>query len=246
MNSKLLKDIFTIAVMKAMPDLKRQPMVLLLIGLVSSLPLFFIVVYGANIGYGLIGAMVSSVSFIGLTAAIQDIAIDRYLKIREIIVAMPVQPVGYALGVALAPLILATPSLVIFMSLALWTGGLTIMSLLSTSIALILCWIATSSIGFLISTYLQKAPPFVLSNLSNILGLLLCFIPPVYYPEESLGILRPISAIFPTSNTVSLIRVYSGSLDLSLEATMARWFVLIFTAAFFVALTAAKAKWREP
>ncbi|MGQ9530575.1 MAG: hypothetical protein ACUVQX_05095 [Candidatus Bathycorpusculaceae bacterium] len=245
MNLKVLKDILVITALKSIPDLKRQPLIILLIGLISSLPLYFLVIFGGQVTFGLIGAMVSTVSFIGMNAAIQEMSWDRYVKIREMIIAMPVHPMSYALGIALAPLILSIPSLIFFGAIALWLGALTLYSLLWTVMALILCWATISSVGFLISTYLQKASTYTLNNLSNILGIALGFIPPVYYPEEILGNFSWISMIFPTSNTASLIRTYSGSLILPFEMVIVRWLVLIVTMIVFAIITASKAKWRE-
>lgn len=245
MNLKVLKDVLVITALKSVPDLKRQPLIIFVIGLISSLPLYFLVIFGGQITFGLIGAMVSTVSFIGMNAAIQEMSWDRYVKIREMIVAMPVHPISYALGIALAPLILSIPSLIFFGAIALWLGALTPYSLLWTVIALILCWATVSSAGFLISTYLQKASTYTLNNLSNILGIALGFIPPVYYPEEILGNLSWISAIFPTSNAASLIRVYSGSLSLPFEMIIARWLILIMSTIVFAIITVAKARWRE-
>jgi ABC-type multidrug transport system permease subunit len=246
MNLKTLKDVVTITTLKALPDLKRQPMMLFLVGLISALPLYFIVVMGGKVNLGLIGAMVSAASFIGMSAAITDMSWDRYVKIREMVVAMPVHPMSYAMGVALAPLLLSMPSLVFFGVLALAVGGLTVSSLFWAILAVVLCWASVSSIGFLISTYLQKATPYTLNSMSNVLGILLGFIPPVYYPEEILGSYSWIAAIFPTSNAASLIRVYSGSLTLPFEAVIARWLILIITVVVFGVITAAKSRWREP
>ena len=246
MNFKILRDILIITGLKSMPDLKRQPLMLLLVGLISSLPLFFIVVLGGNIGLGLIGAMVSATSFIGMSAPIQEIAFDRYVKIREMIVAMPVHPLSYAIGVALAPLILSVPSLVFFGALALYVGGLSITSVFPAIAAIIFCWASVSSIGFLISTYLQKASPYTLNSMSNILGILLGFIPPVYYAEEVLGSFSWIAMIFPTSNATSLIRVYSGTLSLPFEIVAIRWTILVATMIASAIITASKARWREP
>ncbi|MGB9756409.1 MAG: hypothetical protein ACPLVJ_01315 [Candidatus Bathyarchaeales archaeon] len=245
MNLKILKDIFVITALKSIPDLKRQPLIIFVIGLISSLPLYFIVIFGGQITFGLIGAMVSTVSFIGMNAAIQEMSWDRYVKIREMIVAMPVHPLSYALGIALAPLILSIPSLIFFGAIALWLGALTFYSLLWTVIALILCWATVSSAGFLISTYLQKASTYTLNNLSNILGIALGFILPVYYPEEILGNFSWISVIFPTSNAASLIRVYSGSLSLPFEMIIVRWLILMVSTIVFAIITVAKARWRE-
>lgn len=245
MNLKLVKDALIIASLKSVPDLKRQPLMLMVIGLVSAIPLFFILVFGGNISYGLVGAMVSTVSFIGISAAIQDIAGDRYLKIREMMVAMPVHPASYAVGVALAPLLLSTPGLIFFLAIALALGILTLSTVGWMIISLLLCWAALSSIGFIISTYLQRASVYTLNNVSTILGLGLIFMPPVYYPEELLGGLSWVAMIFPTSNAAGLIRVYSGLLQLPQEIVLVRWLILIAMALFSALIVSLKAKWRE-
>lgn len=218
---------------------------LTLIGLISALPLFFIVVFGGQLSSGLIGAMVGTIGFIGLNAAIQDITWDRYVKIRQIIVAMPVHPLSYAIGIALAPLIISAPGVLFFTVLALWLGALTFSSLLWSIIILVLCWATLSSLGFLISTYLQRASVYTLNNISNILGLLLVFLPPVYYPEEILGSFSWIALLFPTSNAAGLIRIYSGSLETSMIMVSIRWLVLIVTTIACAIATITKARWRE-
>jgi ABC-type multidrug transport system permease subunit len=246
LNPKAIKDVLIITALKSLPDLKRQPLMVFFVGLISSLPLYFILVFGGQISYGLIGAMVSTASFIGMMAAIQDIAWDRYVKIREMLVAMPVHPLSYALGLALAPLVISSPSLIFFSAITMWLGVLTPYSLLWAALTLIVCWATLSSIGFLISTYLQKAAPYTLNSISNILGIALSFIPPVYYPEETLGNFSWVSMVFPTSNAASLIRVYSGSLTLPSEMVAVRWLILLSTMLIFAVITVAKARWREP
>jgi ABC-type multidrug transport system permease subunit len=216
-----------------------------MVGLISSIPLFFILVFGGQISYGLVGAMVSTVSFIGISAAIQDITYDRYVKIREMIVAMPVHPVSYAVGIALAPLLFAAPSLIFFLTLAIWLGILPLSSIGWIILSLLISWAALSSMGFIISTYLHRASIYTLNNISNILGLGLIFMPPVYYPEEILGTSSWIAAIFPTSNAASLIRVYSGLLQLPQEIIIVRWVILIATTLVSIVIVSRKARWRE-
>lgn len=247
MNLKSVKDTLTIAALKSIPDFKRQPLMLIMIGLISSIPLFFILVFGGSgqIGYGLVGAMVSTISFIGIAAAIQDITVDRYLKIREMIVAMPVHPISYAVGVALAPLVVSAPSLIFFTAIAIWLKVLPLSSIGWIIASLLLCWTTLSSIGFIISTYLQKASVYTLNSMSNILGLGLIFIPPVYYPEELLGGLSWVAMIFPTSNAAGLIRAYSGSLQLSPEIILVRWLILIAVTIVSIVIVSLKAKWTE-
>jgi len=246
MKTKIFRDILIIATLKSIPDLKRNPSTIVLISVISGIPLFFMIIFSAQIGTGIIGAMVSTVGFIGLNSAIQDMTWDRYLKIREIVVAMPVHPISYAMGVALAPLIVSIPGLLLFMAIALWLGILTLQSLIWSIAILIVCWATLSSLGFFISTNLRRANVYTLSNLSNILGLLLSFLPPVYYPEEILGNFSWISIIFPTSNSASLIRIYSGSLIATTQIIIVRWVVLIITMIIFAIITIKESKWREP
>jgi len=245
LNAKLIKDTLIIAALKSVPDFKRQPLMLMFLGLISAMPLYFILVFGGQISSGLVGAMVSTASLIGIMAAIQDITWDRYVKIREMIVAMPVHPASYAVGVALAPFWLSAPGLVFFLAISLWLGVLPLSSIGWIVVSLIVCWAALSSIGFVISTYLQKASVYTLNSISNILGIGLVFLPPVYYPEEQLGQFSWIALLFPTSNASSLIRAYSGLLQLSSEMIVARWLILLAVTGISILVVSLKAKWRE-
>lgn len=246
--SKILHDTLIIAWIKSYPDFRRNPLMIMLLAMISSIPLFFMLMFssGGNvIAHGLIGAMVSSVSFVGVMAGIQDISWDRYVKIREMIVAMPVHPASYALGIALAPLLVSIPSLIFFGAITAYLGFLTLQTLVWIVPALIIVWAAMSTMGFMISTYLMKSSTMMLNNLSNLLGIGFIFIPPVYFSEAQLGNLSWISVIIPTSNVAGLIRSYMGLLPLSTEAIIIRWTVLIITTLTFVTLTFIKAKWRE-
>jgi ABC-type multidrug transport system permease subunit len=244
----MVKDTFLIAWIKSYPDFRRNPLMLVLIAMISSIPLFFMLMFssgGNMIVHGLIGAMVSSVAFVGVMAGIQDISWDRYVKIREMIVAMPVHPASYALGIALAPLLISIPSLFFFGALLAFLGSLTFEALAWTVLALIIAWAAMSTMGFMISTYLFKSSMMVLNNLSNLLGIGFIFIPPVYYSEAQLGGLSWIAVVIPTSNVAGLIRSYMGLLPLSIEDTLIRWAALIITTGVFMALAFMKARWRE-
>ncbi|MEM2947005.1 MAG: ABC transporter permease [Candidatus Bathyarchaeia archaeon] len=242
---KMFRDAVIIAALKAIPDLKRQPLILMVMGLISGIPLFFMLVFGGQISYGLIGAMISAVGFIGIASAIQDITWDRYVKVREMIVAMPVHPISYMVGAALAPLIFSCPGIVFFMALAIWLGFIPINVLGWIVAVLLLCWGVLSCIGFVISTYMRRASVYTLNNLSNILGIGLIFLPPVYYPEEILGELSWIAIAFPTSNAAGLVRAYSGLAVFSQEMILIRWLVLLITMVVSVLLVSFKAKWRE-
>lgn len=165
--SKIVKDTLIIAWIKSYPDFRRNPLMLILLAMISAIPLFFMLMFssGGNvILHGLIGAMVASVSFAGVMSGIQDISWDRYVKIREMIVAMPVHPASYALGIALAPLMLSIPSLIFFGAITAYLGFLTLQTLMWVIPSLIIVWAAMSTMGFMISTYLFKSSQMVLNN----------------------------------------------------------------------------------
>jgi len=246
--SKIVEDTLIIAWIKSYPNFRRNPLMLLVLAMVSAIPLFFMLMFssGGNvIVHGLIGAMVSTVSFAGVLSGIQDIADDRYVKIREMIVAMPVHPASYALGIALAPLVLSIPTLIFFGAIMAYLGFLTLETFVLLVPALIIVWAAMSTMGFMISTYLWKSSMMMLNNLSNVLGIAFIFIPPVYFSEAQLGSLSWISVIIPTSNVAGLIRSYMGLLPLSIDAIVVRWAVLVMTTMAFIVLTSMKSKWRE-
>ena len=117
----MARDTLIIAELKAIPDLKRQPLILMVMGLISAHPLLHAGFLRPN-QQGLIGAMISTVGFIGIASAIKDVTYDRYLKIREMIVAMHVHPISYMVGAALAPLLFASPGVAFFMALMLLLG----------------------------------------------------------------------------------------------------------------------------
>ena len=246
--SKVLRDTLIIAWIKSYPDFRRNPTMLMLLAMISAIPLFFMMMFnggGNMLVHGLIGAMVASVAFAGVNSGIQDISWDRYVKIREMIVAMPVHPASYALGIALAPLLVSIPSLILFGGVTAYLGYFTLEALGWIILSLIFVWAATSSMGFMISTYLFKSSPMVLNNLANLLGIGFIFIPPVYFSEAQLGSLSWVSIIVPTSNVAGLMRSYMGLLSLSAENVMIRWAVLILMSVAFIVLTSMKSRWRE-
>ena len=73
LNMKIIRDTFIIAMLKSLPDLKRQPLLLTIIGMLSAFPLFFIVIFGGQLSSGIIGAMVATVGFIGLNRIFESI-----------------------------------------------------------------------------------------------------------------------------------------------------------------------------
>jgi ABC-type multidrug transport system permease subunit len=248
LNLKPLRDVYIIATMKAVPDIKRQPLTLFIITFLSFIPLFFTYFFGnarAQLSYAVVGGMVGSVGFIGLASAVQDITWDRYVKIREMIVAMPVHPLSYSFGVALSKLLYASPGFIIFITISTVFGILPPSSVGWVIASVFMSWATLSSIGFVMSTYLRDANINTLVNVSNILGILFIFMPPVFYSEQLWGKFQGLAIIFPTSNAAELIRSYAGISPLAPEMALLRWVVLLVTMSVALLLVAVRSRWRE-
>ncbi|MCK5310366.1 MAG: ABC transporter permease [Thermoplasmata archaeon] len=250
---KIIKDIFTIAWLKSIPDLKRQPLMLVLLIGLAAIPLFFIVLFGGEemINTGLIGVIVSSIGFLGISASIQDITWDRYVKLKEMMVAMPVHPLSYAMGLTLGALIFALPGFAAFVGLGIYRGLFDFMSILVVMASMILCWLGLAVIGFTIATYQHKTSPNTLGVLANLLSFLFVFLPPVYYSEKMLTDINGmdlswIAYILPTTNAAALIRYATEITPWDADAVMLHWLALIGTVIIFSILVVKKARWREP
>jgi ABC-type multidrug transport system permease subunit len=243
----VIKDTLIIAWMKYYPDFKRNPLMLFVIIGFSAMPLFFISVFGGGgmLSQGLVGAIVSMVGFVGLISAIQDIAWDRYIKIREMIVAMPVHPLSYIMGSALASLLFSIPGAILFIAIAIIQGTLNPLAMIWMVPALFLCWFSLTAIGFTISTYLQKVSLYMLNGISMLLSMIFAFIFPVYYPKEMWGNYAWLAFLTPTSTTASLFRTYLGLSASSYGDIIIHWLALIATTVVFLILASAKYRWRE-
>ena len=252
---KMLKDMFIIAYMKSVPDIKRQPLMLIILVGLSAIPLFFIGLFGGDdptiYRVGLAGVIVSSIGFIAITASIQDLTFDRYVKLREMVVAMPVHPLSYAMGLTLGFLIFALPGFAAFLVYGVYLGMFDIISILATVGAMILCWLGLATIGFTFATYLHKTSPNTLGIVANILSFGFVFLPPVYYSESMLTDLGGMDLswivyLFPTSNAAAIIRYSAGLTDWNSNSYMLHWGVMLLTVLLFSLLVIKKSQWREP
>ena len=244
---KTVRDALILAWLKSYPDLRRQPLLIFLIIMISALPLVFFAVLGSGniFSYGIVGALVGTLAFLALNGPIQEIGFDRYVKMREMMVAMPVQPIAYSTGVALSALIVSLPAVLFYLVLAGIYNLLSLNSILWIALALIFAWISASTLSFAISSYLTKSTAQTLNSVANLLGIGLVFLPPVYYPDARLAGLSWIAALIPTSNAASLIRFYTGLSTLTTGDLILRWILLLLMTFLFVAIAATKSRWRE-
>ncbi len=247
MKAKLVSDAWTIAKMKSIPDLKRNPLTLaILLLLTGGMPLTFVYMFGgaANLPNGLVGAFVSSAPALALFASAQDINFDNFTKLRQIFVSKPIRPISYVLGASLSSLLYSAPGVILFGALLLQRGLFTPASAAVAVGAMLLGWVVVSSMGFILSGYLINASPYSMNAVINLFAFGLAYITPVYYPASSLGSLAWISAVLPISAAANIVRSLGGLAPTG-SLTLMSWAALITEGVLFSLVFVARSKWRE-
>lgn len=196
------------------------------------------------VGFALSGGLVMVVASNGI-GLMGDAAYYRiYLRFQEMVVASPMRPTSYMLGLALSSLIYASPGIVIFVFLMSHFGYLA--RWVEMLLYLVLCWASAASLGFALSGFLKE--PRHVWPLAGILTFILTIIPPVYYPSSTLpGWMRLIGEAIPTGGAATLLHYAMGlpmSALTSLEVVRLAALLTIETVALlFIAIK--KSRWRE-
>jgi len=216
----------------------RQPLVYISI---MTIPLSYFLLMtlleGRKMGlHALLGAAVAFGFNSGVVSLPQVVLMYRYRRLQEMLLAGPVSPMTYLVGVALSRLFGAAPNLLALLLILVWIGGVAPEGLLAVLFLMLLSWFIGSLLGFVLASLWEN--PVTVSSAANMLGILLVLLPPVYYPAELLpASLRWPAMVIPTANMAQLMRqavglsaVQPGHLVLQvgllgLVAALAVWFV---------------------
>ena len=228
--------------------LLRDPMLMILLSLISFLPVLFIFVFSAGESaflQSVVGAIVLSLAFAGIGSAQSVYFNKHWFRFQDIFVASRVSPISYALGLSVSTLIVSLPALVIaFVILALDTtaGVFGILAVIAVSA---LTWMAMLLMGFALGASTKNTRRA--NSLPQLLGLLLGFLPPVYYPLDRVpGFLQPVAMLIPTTQAAQLSKYYAGLLTISPAEILFGWAYLIGFAAVLALLAARMAHWTDP
>jgi hypothetical protein len=245
--SNLLSNAWTIAKMKSVPALQRNPILIaILLLFTGGIPLVFVYMFGgtANLGGALVGAFVSSAPALALFASAQDINFDNYTKLRQIFVSKPISPMSYVLGESLSALIFSAPGIVLFGVLMLQRGLFSPATALLSVLVMLLGWVVVSSAGFTLSGYLINASPYKMNSIINLLAFGMIYLPPVYYPATSLGSLSWIAAIIPVSAAAEVVRALAGLVPMDNLALLSSA-ILLVQGVLFTTIFVSRSRWRE-
>ncbi len=230
--------------------LLRDPMLMVLLSLISFLPVLFIFVFGAGESaflQSVVGAIVLSLAFAGIGSAQSVYFNKHWFRFQDIYVASPVSPISYAFGLSVSTLLVSLPALVIAMIILFLQTSAGVVGMLIVTLVAIVTWIAMLLLGFVLGASTKNARRA--NSLPQLLGLLLGFLPPVYYPLDKVpGYLQPLAELIPTTQAAQLSKYYAGVLSTPLTAgeILFGWAYLIAFVVVLAFLAARLSHWTDP
>jgi ABC-2 type transport system permease protein len=242
-----LRQAFYIGLFDSLP-LLRDPMLLLLISLLSFLPVLFIFVF-AGIGgaalQSIAGATVLILSFTGLNAAQSVYFNKHWFRFQDMFVASGVSPTTYALGLSLGTLLVSIPAIALSFGLLLAGSFPGLLQIGLSLSSILLLWAAMVFIGFGIGTSTKNIRRA--NSMPQILSIALGFLPPVYYPLSRLpAFLQPIAVLIPTTDAAQLVKYYFGLLPLPELDVQIFWLYLVAFAIVSAVIAVRRANWVDP
>ena len=228
--------------------LLRDPMLMILLSLISFLPVLFIFAFGVGEGallQSVVGAIVLSLAFAGIGSAQSVYFNKHWFRFQDIFVASKVSPISYALGLSVSTLLVSLPALVVAFAVLLLETPMGILGLLALLAVAGLTWMAMLLMGFALGASTKNTRRA--NSLPQLLGLLLGFLPPVYYPLDRLpAFLQPLALAVPTTHAAQLSKYYAGLAPLSSFDLWLGWLYLIGFALAMAVIASRLAHWTDP
>ena len=241
------REAYYIGLFDSLP-LLRDPMLMVLLSLISFLPVLFIFLYSAGQNaflQAVVGAVVLSLAFAGIGSAQSVYFNKHWFRFQDIFVASRVSPISYALGLSLSTLLVSLPAIVLAMAILLLQTSMGIVGLAAVLAVSALTWMAMLLLGFVLGASTKNTRRA--NSLPQLLGLLLGFLPPVYYPLNTLPpYLQPLALAIPTTHAAQLAKYYAGLLPLAGWEVLLGWGYLAVFVAAMALIAARRAHWVDP
>ncbi len=228
--------------------LLRDPMLMILLSLISFLPVLFIFAFGVGQGallQSVVGAIVLSLAFAGIGSAQSVYFNKHWFRFQDIFVASRVSPISYALGLSVSTLLVSLPALVLAFAVLLLETPMGVLGLLALLGVAALTWMAMLLMGFALGASTKNTRRA--NSLPQLLGLLLGFLPPVYYPLSTVPPwLQPLALAVPTTHAAELSKYYAGLITLPAYELWLGWLYLIAFVAAMIFIASRRAHWIDP
>jgi ABC-2 type transport system permease protein len=228
--------------------LLRDPMLMILLSLISFLPVLFIFAFGVGGGalmQSVVGAIVLSLAFAGIGSAQSVYFNKHWFRFQDIFVASRVSPISYALGLSVSTLLVSLPALLVAFVVLLLDTSMGVVGLLAVLAVAALTWMAMLLMGFALGASTKNTRRA--NSLPQLLGLLLGFLPPVYYPLSTLPpYLQPLALAIPTTHAAELSKYYAGLATIPAYELWLGWIYLIGFVVAMIVIAATRAHWTDP
>ncbi len=241
-----LREALFIGVWDSLP-LIRDPVVMVLLSLISFLPVFFLYLFSGGTAAlpALVGAVVLSLAFTGMTVAQSVYFNKHWFRFQDMLVASPVSPLSYALGLSLSTLIASAPALVLAFGILLASLPISVLGFLAVLAVSVLMWLSMVFIGYTLGVSTKNTRRA--NSVPQVLGFLLGFLPPVYYPLDKLpGFLQPLAMLVPSTHAAQLAKFYFGLFQLPPLQVAVGWAYLLGFVALMAFLVLRRAHWVDP
>jgi len=236
----------TIAWINGVIVLRRAPLWIVSYLLMPLALLLFFRIHGdvAMIKMALMGGIIMVATSNGISI-LGDAAWFRiYVKYQDLLVATPIRPVSYVMGLSLSMLVFASPGLALFVALASLTDLMTLEFALALAACTIAVWISSSMMGFTISTLFKSLRH--VWPMASILSMVLSLLPPIYYPATVLPQgLQWVGALAPTGAAAMILHHVAGLVEIEMTALAASIASLIVYATTLLLFSSFKVSWRE-
>lgn len=225
----------------------RQPMVY---ATMAALPASYFIILtllaGAALGqHAILGAMVSYGVTGGVVSLPQTVVSYRTRRLHDMIVASPVRPLAYVIGLALSRLVYVAPPLVVVFVIFTLVSDVAWWRVVLLLPVIALAWFVGSVLGFVVARTSDN--PASVSAIANMIGYLLVLLPPVYYPLALLPAwLQDVVLIVPTANIAQLLRLMAGLAEARPMIVIMQAVLLAATVVFCAWYASRDGRWREP
>jgi ABC-2 type transport system permease protein len=230
----------------ALYEMKNYPVVLFntMLSPLSFLILIVFVSHGRLIGVAIEGGLIMSMFSAG-TSLLSDMShLKNDYKLQDMVVSSPASWQIYVFGMAVSEIAYSLPALAVLSVMAVYFIHVTPAGMLTLLGVFLLMFVASIALGYTFATFSSDiVQSFAFSRL---ISTLFSTITPVYYPITFIPLpYRYFAYLSPTTYAAELAQSAGGYIQLSPQAVILDWLVLVgvTTGLFLIART--KARWRE-
>jgi ABC-type polysaccharide/polyol phosphate export permease len=245
MNNRI-RQAFYIGMLDILP-LLRDPMILLMISMISFMPVIFmgLLASGAMAVQSLVGAVVLTLFFGGIQVAQSAYFNKHWFRFQDMYVASPVNFTAYAMGLSISTLIGSLPATVVATAILVFSWHVSIFGVLMMLVVSFLLWLCTVFLGFSLGSSLKDTRKA--NSIPQVLGFVLGFLPPVYYPMSMLKspVLQYLAMLSPTTHAAQLSKFYLGLIEIPFWQEAFGWAYLLAFTATMIFLAKRWAKWTD-